>query len=239
MLGYPDQAVRSNDEALALADQMAHPYTVAFARSFAAILYQFLRDERGVREWAEAGINLSSERGFGQWMVHGMIMQGWVMAQQGQGGEVALAQMSQAIDAWRSSGAELAWPYYLALLAEAYAKTGQAEKGLAVLTEALAVTEQRGEKCWQPELYRLMGELRLIQGEAGAEAWFRQAIEIACQQGAKAWELRAVVSLSRLWQGQGRREEARQMLQEIYYWFTEGFDTPDLKEARALLEELS
>nr|NIO71038.1 tetratricopeptide repeat protein [Anaerolineae bacterium] len=124
--------------------------------------------------------------------------------------------------------------------AEAYGKAGQAEEGLSVLAEALALVEKTGERYYEAELRRLKGELLLMQGdEAEAEASFDKAIEVARRQQAKSWELRATVSLCRLWRKQGRVDEARQMLAEIYGWFTEGFDTADLKEAKALLEELS
>jgi predicted ATPase len=132
-------------------------------------------------------------------------------------------------------------PHFLALLAEAYGKAGQAEEGLSVLAEALALAHSSGERYYEAEMHRLRGELLLMQGEAEAEAeaCFSRAIEVARRQQAKSWELRATVSLCRLWQEQGRIDEARQMLAEIYGWFTEGFDRPDLQEARALLEELS
>jgi predicted ATPase len=133
-------------------------------------------------------------------------------------------------------------PYGLALLAEAYAKVGQREEGLTLLAEALAVTHDSGERRWDAELYRLNGELlmaRSAEDDAEAETCFRQALEIARGRQAKSWELRAAMSLSRLWQRQGKRHEARNLLAPIYSWFTEGFDTADLQEAKALLEELS
>ncbi len=133
-------------------------------------------------------------------------------------------------------------PYWLALLAETFGKVGQTEEGLTVLTEALAVVRKNAERFYEVELHRLKGELLLAlsdENQYEAESCFRQAIDVARWQSAKSWELRAVMSLSRLWQKQGKREEARQMLSEIYGWFTEGFDTRDLKEAKALLKELS
>ncbi len=142
-------------------------------------------------------------------------------------------------------------PYYLALLAEAYGKGGQAEEGLSALSEALAVVDKTGERYYEAELYRLKGELTLKSEvktsqnksqaslESEAEECFLKAIEIARRQQAKSWELRAVISLARLWQQQGKKAEARQMLAEIYGWFTEGFDTADLQEAKALLDELA
>jgi predicted ATPase len=131
-------------------------------------------------------------------------------------------------------------PGTLGSLAEAQAKAGHPEEGLTTLAEALALVEQTDERHWEAELYRLRAELLLMQGDdAEAEASLHNAIEVARRQRTKSWELRATVSLCRLWQGQGRMDEARQMLAGIYGWFTEGFDTPDLQEAKALLEELS
>jgi predicted ATPase len=155
--------------------------------------------------------------------------------------------MSQGIGAWRATGAELLRPHFLALLAEAYGKAGQAEEGLAALAEALEVVDKSGERFYEAELYRLKGTLTLqsqvsspkSQVQKEAEECFQRAIEIARRQQAKSLELRAVMSLSRLWQQQGKREEARQLLAELYGWFTEGFDTKDLQEAKALLQELA
>ncbi len=178
----------------------------------------------------------------------GTNLRGWVLAEQGQE-EKGIAQMVQGLAAYRATGAELRRPYYISLLAEAYGKEGQAEEALNTLAEALDTVNKSGERWYEVEMYRLRGELLLkskIQGSESevqrlpeAESCFRQAIEIARQQSAKSLELRAVMSLSRLWQQQGKNDEARQMLAEIYSWFTEGFDTADLKEAKALLEELS
>ena len=153
-----------------------------------------------------------------------------------------MAQMHQGLAALRATGAEMLRPYYLALLAEAYAQVGQPEAGLTVLAEALAVVDNTGERRWEAELYRLKGELLLARSaeqHAEAEACFHQALDIARRQQAKSLELRAAMSLSRLWQQQGKRAEARELLAPIYGWFTEGFDTADLREAKALLDALS
>ena len=168
-------------------------------------------------------------------------MRGWALTAQGEGAE-GIAQMRQGLVAYRATGAELHRPYFLSLLAEAYGKVGQPEEGLTVLVEALATVDNTGERNWEAELHRRKGELLLMQqgqkvGEA--EECFRKALDTARRQQAKSLELRAAMSLSRLWQQQGKQEEARQMLAEIYGWFTEGFDTADLQEAKALLEELA
>jgi predicted ATPase len=155
-----------------------------------------------------------------------------------------MAQMRQGLAAYRASGTERQRPYYLALLAEAYGSIGQTAEGLSLLAEALALVDKIGEHGWGAELHRLQGELLLAQaGERQqvqeAEACFHQALDVARRQQAKSWELRAAMSLSRLWQQQGKRAEARELLAPVYGWFTEGFDTADLQEAKALLAALS
>src|SRR5215510_13708543 len=162
-------------------------------------------------------------------------------------GEEGLAQLRQGLAAYQATGAELQRPHFLALLAEAYGRGRQAEEGLAAVVEALTQVDKGRRSWWTAELYRLKGELMLAQSSAQglgfrvkeAEECFLKAIEIARRQQAKSLELRAVISLARLWQQQGKRAEARQMLAEIYGWFTEGFDTVDLQEAKVLLAELS
>jgi predicted ATPase len=153
-----------------------------------------------------------------------------------------MAQMRQGLAAWRATGAEVFRPYYLALLAETYGAGGQPEEGLRLLEEALVMVNNRWERFWEAELYRHRGELTLTcsaEKQAEAETSFRQALDVARRQQAKSLELRAAMSLSRLWQRQGKRDEARQLLTEVYCWFTEGFDTADLQEAKALLAKLT
>jgi predicted ATPase len=150
--------------------------------------------------------------------------------------------MQQGLAAWRATGAEVMRPYHLALLAEASAKGGQIEEGLTLLTEALAMANAKGERRWDAELYRLKGEVLLARSAehyAEAETCFRQALDIAHRQQAKSWELRTAMSLARLWQQQGKRQEAHDLLAPVYNWFTEGFDTADLHEAQALLDALA
>ena len=152
-----------------------------------------------------------------------------------------MTQMQQGLAAWRATGAAVFQPYGLALLAAASAQVGQIEEGLPLLAEALTVTNDKGERRWEAELHRLQGELLLAlsaEQYAEAEACFRQALAVARQQQAKSWELRAAMSLARLWQQQGKRAAARHLLAEVYAWFTEGFDTADLQDAKALLDEL-
>ena len=183
---------------------------------------------------------LASEKGFPQFVALGMIMRGWALAVQGQG-EEGIAQLHQGLAAFRAAGAEISRSRDLALLAEAYGKVGQTEVGLTVLAEALAVVDKTGERYWEAELHRLKGELLLVlstDNTTEAEACFHQALDIARRQEAKSLELRVATSLSRLWQ-QGKRAEACALLAPIYGWFTEGFDTADLREAKGLLDALS
>ena len=256
-LGYPDQALKRSQEALALAQELSHPFSLAYALAVLPGSISLRREEQAAQERAEAAIALSTEQGFPYWLAMGTILRGWALAEQGQG-EEGIAQMHQGLAALRATGAEMARPYYLALLAEAYGKAGQAEEGLTVLAEALAVVDKTGERFYEAELYRLKGRADAAAGvrcqepvtscrsqpqslepQAEAEACFLKAIEIAQRQQAKSLELRAAMSLARLWQQQGKQKEAHQMLAEIYDWFTEGFDTKDLQEAKALLAELA
>jgi TOMM system kinase/cyclase fusion protein len=240
-LGYPDQALRLMQEALSLARELAHPFSLSFALDNTAWLHLYRREGHRCQEWAEADMTLAREQGFAFFLALGTIMHGWALTEQGQV-EEGMSQMRQGLGAHRVTGAVLGGPYWLALLAEAYGKVEQAEEGLHILTDALATSQRRGEHYWEAELYRLKGELLLKQAvpEAQeAETCFRQALGVARRQEAKSLELRATRSLSRLWQQQGKRAEAYELLAPIYGWFTEGFDTPDLQEAKVLLEALA
>jgi predicted ATPase len=241
MLGYSDQALDGINEALTLAQELDHPFSLGFALTVGTTLRQFRQEAQAVREDAEALIALSTERGFAFWLAHGKILRGWAVTAQGEGAE-GIAQMRQGLVAYRATGAELDRLYFLSLLAEGYEKAGQPEEGLTMLGEALATVDDTWERIWEAELHRLKGKLLLMQegqrvGEA--EECFQKALDIARRQKAKSLELRAAISLSRLWQKQGKQEEAHHLLVEIYGWFTEGFDTADLKEAKVLLEELA
>jgi predicted ATPase len=239
-LGYPDQGLTRSHAAITLARQLAHPFSLDFALVTAAMFHQFRREGRVAQEGAEAAIRLAKDQGFSLWMAIGSIMRGWALAQQGQA-QAGIAQIHQGLTDWRATGAELVRPYILALLAEAYGIMGQPEAGLQVLTEALAHVDTTGERWYESELYRLKGALLLQQSpdhHAEAEACFHQAIAIAQNQQAKSLELRAATSLARLWQQQGKRQEAHDLLAPVYHWFTEGFDTADLRDAKVLLDEL-
>jgi predicted ATPase len=244
LLGYPDQALARSQAALALAQTLYHPSALADALIFAAELHLYRREAQPTRELAEATVALATEHGFPFWLAYGTILSGWALAEQGRAAE-GIERMQHGLAAYRATGAEFWRTHFLALQAEAYARAGQAEAGLKTLAEALAVVDRTEERVYEAELYRLKGELTLLQpsregasGRDEAEACFLQAIAIARRQGARSLELRTVMGLSRLWRQQGKPGDARQMLAETYGWFTEGFDTADLQEARALLAEL-
>jgi predicted ATPase len=207
----------------------------------AARLHQVRREAHATQEQAEALLALSVEQGFAFYVALGTIWRGWALAEQNQGTE-GIAQIRQGLAAYRSTGAELARTHCLALLAEVYGKVGQIEEGLAAVAEALAMVEKNKDRWWEAELHRLKGELLLqqtVQDAHQAEICFQHALAVARQQQATSWELRTATSLSRLWQRQGKRDRARELLTPIYSWFTEGFDSADLQEAKALLKELS
>jgi predicted ATPase/class 3 adenylate cyclase len=241
LLGYPDQALQSTLEALTLAQEINHPFSLVSALLLAAGVYHCRREAQAVQKRIEASIALSTELGFTQWLAYGRIYRGWALMAQGERAE-GITQMRQGLDVYRALGGNVQRSYFLEMLAEAYGKVEQPKEGLTVLVEALAMVENTGQYLWEAELHRRKGELLLMQqgqkvGEA--EECLRQALDIAHRQQAKSLELRAAMSLSRLWQQQGKQREAHQLLAEIYGWFTEGFDTADLKEAKILLEELA
>jgi predicted ATPase/DNA-binding winged helix-turn-helix (wHTH) protein/class 3 adenylate cyclase len=240
-LGYPTQAVQRSQEALALAQALAHHQSLAYAQHNAAVLYHRRREVLGVQAQAEALLTLATTQGLPLWVGHGTLWQGWALAVQGPS-EAALAQMHHAVAAVLATGQSLSQPYQLVLLAEAAEYTGQLEEGLRLLAEALTAFAASGRGDMLTEAYRLRGELLLRQGlpdMAQAEACCQQALAVARRQQAKSWELRAAMSLSRLWRQQRKRDEACELLASIYGWFTEGFDTADLQDAKALLEELA
>src|SRR5215813_6171854 len=240
LLGYPDQALHRSREGLTLAQQLAHPFSVAFALLHGAVLHVARRERQATYEMSEAALTLATEQGFAFWLAWGTFLRGWALTTQGDERE-GIAQMCQGLEATRSIGAEVGRSGFLALLGAAYGAAAQPEKGLEVLAEALSVVNNKGERYYEAEIHRLTGELLLAcfsDQQAASEASFHQALVVARAQQAKSWGLRAAVSLGRLWQQQGKRTAARQLLEEVYGWFTEGFETADLQEAQALLEEL-
>jgi predicted ATPase len=239
-LGYPDQGLVQSHEAMTRVQQIAYPFSVEIALGCAAIFYQLRREERAVQEHAAAAIGLATEQGFPYWIAFGTILRGWALAHQGQAQE-GIEQIHQGLTAYRAIGAGAFQPYFLALLAEAYGIIGEPEAGLATLTEALTLVDTTGERWYELELYRLKGALLLQQSldnSTEAESCFHHALDIARSQQAKSLELRTATSLAKLRQQQGKRQEAYDLFAPVYNWFTEGFDTADLKDAKALLDAL-
>jgi predicted ATPase len=244
MLGYPDQAQQRSQDALALARELSHPYDVVFALNQAVVVHQLRREGLLAYERAEEVLTFCKDQGFTQQLAMGTILQGWGLAAQGQV-DRGMAHMHHGLAASQAAGIGLGRAPVLAQLAEVYWHTRQTAEGLRLLAEALAVMDRTGERWWEVEVHRLTGELLLAQEEGTrqqwveAEAYFRHALEVAYHQQAKSLELRAAMSMSRLWQQQGKRAEAYALLAPIYGWFTEGFDTADLQEAKVLLEALA
>jgi class 3 adenylate cyclase/predicted ATPase len=278
-LGYPERALKRIRETLSLAQDLSHPHSLACALGFAALLHQLRREWQPAREQAETAIALATEHGFPVWAAWGAIVRSWTLTEQGQK-EEGIAEMRKGIAALRETGTEAMLPWWFVFLAEAYGKSGQPDEGLTLLAETVEIVQKTGGHCYEAELYRLKGELTLqqfkvqssefkvpssqqltpsTQAEVEAESCFLKAIAIAQKQQAKSLELRAMMSLTRLWrqqaleQGAGSAEqdsrttrhevrnkldEAHRMLADVYNWFTEGFDTKDLQEAQGLLDEL-
>jgi len=223
-MGYPDQALQRSHEAQTLARELSHPFSLAHALHHAARLHQLRREVLAVQERSEVLIALTSKQEFPIYLAAGTIWQGWAMAEQGNP-EEGIMQIRQGLAAWQATGAEQLRPYILARLAEAYGKVRDAEKGLAALVDALAQVEKTGERFYEAELYRLKGELLLMQEShlekiEEVETYFLKAIAIARHQQAKSLELRATISLANCWQQQGKEEkgahDARRYLQLVH-----------------------
>ena len=247
-LGYPEQASKASDEALHFAQDLASPVDLTWTFIRSAWLHHHCQEVSQVEEYAAAGVALATEHRLPFLAAVGGVLQGWTLCQQGRT-EQAITQIRRGITAAQETGASWGRPYFLALLAGAYERDGQIEEGLGVLVEALGLVRKTDERFCEAELYRLRGELLLARDKRSqaaaeqstaaasseAEDCLLLAIKIARRQSAKSWELRASASLSRLWQQQGKTEEARQLLDPIYSWFTEGFETPDIQEVKSLL----
>ena len=253
MLGYPDRALSRVQEALALGEEMSRPHSLVLGIHYVALLHQARREASLAQERAEAVMMLSNEHGFTYWLEGGRHVRGWALATQGRCTE-GIVELRQGLAAWHAMGASLGQTHILVRLAEAYQQCRRVKEGLRVLDEALVTVHEREERYYEAEIYRLKGELLLQSDAQGptdnveqmaldmhprvreAEACFQTALQVARRQQAKSLELRAAMSLSRLWRSQRKHATARQLLAEIYAWFTEGFETLDLQEAKALLE---
>ncbi len=236
--GYPEQALVLVRQALTLAEELDHPFSIAGVLSITCELHYYRREVQAVIVWTEKLLTLATEHSFALWKLAATMYRGWTLTEQGQEKE-GIEEIQQGLNAWYATGARTTTQFHT-LLAAAQLRIGQVTEGLAILEKVLSAVEQTGERYLEAELYRLKGELLRVGGadDSEIEQQFFKALEIARRQGAKSWELRATVSLARLWQAQGKQAKARRMLSDIYGWFTEGFDTADLKEAKALLEEL-
>jgi class 3 adenylate cyclase/predicted ATPase len=237
-LGYPDQALAESNAAIAEARRLAHPPSLAVTLAFGAIFLSLIGDDAALDEWADQLVAVATEQGFPVWGAVGTIHRGWVKVKNGDVTEgMSLVRSGSA--AYRATGTEMWTPLFFALLARACEIAGQNEEGLTVLDDALQIAQRTRERWLEAELYRHKGQLLLRQGHSeAAEELYRKALGIAREQEAKLWELRAAASLARLRRDQGRHVEARNLLTPVYGWFTEGFDTSDLKEAKVLLDEL-
>jgi tetratricopeptide (TPR) repeat protein len=265
LLGYPDQALAHGLKGLALARELTQPYSVIYAANLVIRTRLFRGEREDMHALVDELIPLCREQGFVSYLALSRVVQGWLLTEQGRQRE-GIEQMRRELLAWRATGAESARPYYLALLAETHGKAGAPHEGFSVLSECWPWMEKTQARVFEAELYRIQGELALQTSQVSgskftgediqkanvetdppslapdahseAEAYFLKALAIAGQQQAKSLELRAVMSLARLWQRQGKIINARERLEEIYNWFTEGFDTKDLQDAAALLDAL-
>ena len=245
LLGYPHQARQSSQQAITLAQELDHNNSVAFSLFFAACLHQLCGDIAIATEQTQAAIRLTAEQEIPIWQTFSIGLQGWIATHQG-AVEEGLSQIQQSLVTLESLGSLAGHTLLLRLLADGSTIANRLTAGLEAITTAFESSHRTGEQFFKAELYRLKGELLLLSPPEGAEdksqteaeACFQQALEIARQQEAKSWELRSAISLGRLWQKQGKVEEAREVVATVYDWFTEGFDTKDLQEAEALLISL-
>jgi predicted ATPase len=243
MLGYPDQAQTAIRDAVSLAWELAHAYSLAYARALATFIRHFLGETETLHDEAETLITYSIEHGFPAYVAWGMIMKGWTQGERGER-EAGMAQIREGETARQAVGLEFARPMSHVLLSDTYMTCGQVEDGLAVLSEVLTFVATTRFRWFEAGLHRLKGKW-LLNAKCGAhnveftaESCFHQALDVSRQQQAKSWDLRAATSLARLRQSQGKRQDAYDLLAPVYGWFTEGFDTADVQNAKALLDDL-
>jgi predicted ATPase len=241
-LGYPDQARKRLGEGAALANQLAHPLTTVTYANIACWTYPLLRDAPAALREAELAIALCDEHRFEFWRAMAVLAQGWALTEQGMLDD-AITRLRAGLTSLRQSGGEIMLPYYISTLADALRKAGRTEEALTLLAEAEAIPEQTGEVWWEPELLRMKAEILLEpsrpQRDDEAEALLRKAVNLSHEQNAKSLELRSATSLGHLLLRRGQKSEACRTVSAVYTWFTEGFDTPDLREAKALVHQSS
>jgi predicted ATPase len=238
-LGYPQQAQERGLDAVKLVQDLDQPFNQALVSAYLALLQQLRADEAVAREHAEQALALTSKYQAPYYHAWADILVSYALALQ-QPDEEYIGRLRESISEFKASSARLRLPYYLSLLAQVCGKAGRVEEGLACINEALAEARAHNERWWNAELHRLRGEFLLLRGAdaSDGEAAILRAIEIARSQQAKSLELRATMSLARLWIEQNRSDDARHRLRDVYSWFTEGFETPDLQAARLLLAQL-
>lgn len=239
--GFPARAAERTDEALALADRLSHPYSRGLAFFSAGVVHQMRGDVSAVREWTEALAPLSQEHGFPFLLTRGRLLSGWVLTRTGQLSE-GIAMMRDAMREYRAAHTAMDVPQYLAVIGQACGQAGDFATGLGVLEEAFSIAEQNGERLMLPDLFRIKAELLAMQGAASNDAakkLLTRGLAEARRLGARSLELRTATSLARLLHDQGKSGEAHALLAPVHGWFTEGYDTADLKEAKALLDELA
>jgi predicted ATPase len=241
LLGYPKAALADTDHALKNAREMRQASTLIYALSHASFTHIFCGNYTAVNAQLDEAVTLADEKSALAWKAFGMMHQGSLLALTGQASNAAQI-MTSGISAWRSTGSTLWLPWYLSNLARAYVEIGKFDDAWRCIREAITAVETTKERWCEAEVHRVAGEIALKSTDtdaAEAETYFERALAVARQQQAKSWELRAAMSLARLWRNQGKPQQARELLAPVYAWFTEGFDTRDLKEAKALLDELA
>ena len=240
ILGYPEQARQWHEQSLAWSRSLRHPHNLAFSLNYAAFFHVLGRVAPRAEEIIDELSSLAAEQRFPVWLAGADIMRGSLLAARGQAAE-GLPLARKGVAERQATGSSWHETYFLGLLAWTARDAGEPAEALSLLEGARAIADRTGERWFEAELYRLRGHCLIAQHEgagAAAEACFQHAIEVARAQQARMWELRAATSLARLWADQGKRTQARDMLAPVYGWFTEGFDTADLKDAKALLDEL-
>jgi predicted ATPase len=241
LLGHPERALKHGREGVEIALAVADPFSTALAFNYVAMLHQFRREPQAARDAAASSGEICRKHGFTYYGAWSEIVQGWAIAA-GDDANLGISRFIAGLDQLRSTGAQLRLPCYLGWLAVINAQLSRKQDALQLIADALVTARHSGEHWWSAELHRLAGELLILQRTEDAvrrEARFRQALVLARRQGARSLELRAATSLVRLWRDQGQRAKARDLLAPVYGWFTEGFDTADLKDAKALLDELA
>lgn len=237
LMGYPEQALKRSRESIAQALELSHPYSLGYALVHDACCQQYLLRVDAAYDRASEAVKLSQEKGFPNWLLAGMVVQGWALVHKGEI-ETGTTLIEQATNFWRSSGSELVVPYFMTLLAECYSKSGRYSEAISTLTEAFTIAEKNNDHWYEAEMYRLKGEILLLESKdiTAAEQAFLKAIDIAKNQQAKLLKLRTLTSLVKLWQDSDKKPVARERLLEVYRWFNEGFQMPDLQQARILLD---